>query len=168
MRNLPRVTVTLQLCVILMLLTASSSSVAFGNLPTSPRVPTVSMVGCAHCERWGGPEIYQGEWYGECIDYESGTCRQCPDWVPGACGGWTWSGPTDQCNFTCNMSLVEVAEKLDAAILRDDPAAVRALLDENPKNVSFNGERNAIQVEGCGHAIIASLPLGDRVLQSLE
>ena len=162
------------------LLTSFSNSAAVAT-PTSTAVRLSSEIAartsltgfCAECEETGDGE---GEWGDSCdewvedVEFAPPGCRQCPmvGDVAFRCdgGSWTVVGGGTVCDEACDDPTL--VEQLDAAVMRDDPVAVRALLSEHNGTVSFHTERKSIQVEGCGGKIVANLPVGDRTLATLK
>ena len=140
MRNVKPISLAVHVALLLMLIIGSSTGVGHANTPEPPLspVPSIASLGaldpCAHCYRNGTSGW--GWWEGECYDYESPSCRSCP--TTDDCSYDTWFSQTDLCNLACNASRLAVADKFESAIVNDDPATIRALLNENVSLVSFN------------------------------
>ena len=137
-----RAAAIIQSSLILVLLSAFSESVAVAISPDHP-VTAGAEPTCAHCYSTFNDDRWRGEWGLQCYDYESPTCRGCPE-SNQDCAGGGFATDYDLCNNPCNDAILEVAKRLDAAVLRDDPNAVRSLLDQHATSVSYNSERNAI------------------------
>ena len=162
MRKARHVAIIVQSCLIFFLLSAFSTRASDATTGASP----AALVTCAFCQGVNHGDHWDGTFGSWCSPAES-NCAECP-WEYEDCTNAYWQGPSNYCVNDCPGSTVAVAEQLEAAVRRDDPVAVAALLRKHSETVSFNAARNSIQVEGCKRQIVANLPVGDRVLKALD